>query len=54
VGDDLIEAVKIAASARGLQVHVLYASAGHEINAAFDQASQRQASGLIISSERSA
>ena len=51
VADDLIEAVKLAARARGLQVHVLYASAGHDFNAVFDQTSQRQASGLIISSD---
>jgi putative ABC transport system substrate-binding protein len=51
VADDLIEAVKSAASARGLQVHVLNASAGHDFNAVFDQTSQRQASGLIISSD---
>jgi putative ABC transport system substrate-binding protein len=51
VADDLVEAVKLAASARRLQVHVFYASAGNDFNAVFDQASQRQASGLIISSD---
>jgi putative ABC transport system substrate-binding protein len=51
VADDLIEAVKLAAHARALQIHVFYASAGHDFNAVFDQTGQRQASGLIISSD---
>jgi ABC-type uncharacterized transport system substrate-binding protein len=45
------EVVKVAASARGLQVHVLNASTGNDFNAVFEQTNQRQASGLIISSD---
>ena len=51
VADDLIDAVKLAASARRLKVHVLSASAGQDFNAVFEQTRQRQASGLIISSD---
>jgi putative ABC transport system substrate-binding protein len=51
VADDLVEAVKLAARARALQIHVLNASAGRDFNAVFDQATHRQTSGLIISSD---
>jgi putative ABC transport system substrate-binding protein len=51
VANNLVEAVEQAARARGLHVYVLYASNERDFSAVFEQASQRQASGLIISSD---
>jgi ABC-type uncharacterized transport system substrate-binding protein len=51
VADNLIDSVQEGARTRGLQVHVLWASTERDFNAVFDQASQWQASGLIISSD---